>query len=160
MDWQIVYRNASYDRIFSNQPYGRLPNDLIRILRLDMDRYAFEKFAAAPIEIPFFRLERRTFWIKLAKIEVKSNDEALWLLRIERIVDVNCKMIRRLQEKGLTSREIEICLLLKEGMETRLIATRLCVSYNTTRNHLQSIFKKTSVTTQVQLSAYLNQYQE
>lgn len=159
-DWQIVYCNASYKGIFSNQSYDRLPNHLIKSLRYEMNRYASEKFDAASIEIPFYRFERRTFWIKLAKIEVKINNEVLWLLRMERIVDVNCKMIRRLQEKGLTTREIEICLLLKEGMETRIIATRLCVSYNTTRNHLQSIFKKTCVTTQVQLSAYLNQYQE
>jgi len=141
-DWQIVYRNPSYDGIFPNQSDNQLPDNLIRIIRHEINRFVSEKFDAAPIEIPFYRFERRTFRITLTKIEVKNIDQTLWLIRMERIVDSFSKMMRLLQEKGLTAREIEICILLKDGMVTRQIAIRLCVSYNTTRNHLQSIFKK------------------
>ena len=159
-DGRWVYRNASYAGLFANQSGNRLPDYLFRLIKPEISGTFSEKSVPVPVEIPYFRFDRRTFRITLAKVEVNNSNETLWLLRMERISDGYSKMMRLLQEKGLSAREIEICLLLKEGLETRLIAIRLCVSYNTIRNHLQSIFKKTGATTQVQLSAFLHKYHE
>ncbi|MGR9117644.1 MAG: helix-turn-helix transcriptional regulator [Gammaproteobacteria bacterium] len=158
--WQIVYQNEAYKALFFDYPVNRLPNDLMRLISCQMSHSNLERHMAAPIEIPFYRLNRRTYRIKLATIDVKNNDESLLMLRMDRIVDGYSKLIRRLQENGLTAREVEICLLLKDGIELRNISSRICISYNTIRTHQNNIYKKLNINNQMQLVSYLNSDQE
>jgi DNA-binding NarL/FixJ family response regulator len=51
---------------------------------------------------------------------------------------------------GLTRREREILLLLKEGLPNKVIAQRLSVSEVTVKSHLCSIFRKMGVQNRVQ----------
>lgn len=50
----------------------------------------------------------------------------------------------------LTSREREILSLLVNGTDTRAIADRLFISYETVRNHLKNIYQKLQVSSRVQ----------
>ncbi len=52
----------------------------------------------------------------------------------------------------LTPRELEIALLVAEGLCQKSITKRLVISENTVRNHLRKIFQKTGVTSRVQLA--------
>ncbi|HSF78387.1 MAG TPA: LuxR C-terminal-related transcriptional regulator [Steroidobacteraceae bacterium] len=44
--------------------------------------------------------------------------------------------------RALTPREVEILALLADGLETREIASELCISVATARNHLQHVLRK------------------
>lgn len=48
----------------------------------------------------------------------------------------------RLQSLSLTAREQEILYGLAEGLTTKALADRLCISYATARNHIQHILEK------------------
>ena len=50
---------------------------------------------------------------------------------------------------ALTSREREVFVLLSEGLGTREMASNLCISPATVRNHIQNIFSKLKVRNRV-----------
>ncbi|AQG80472.1 helix-turn-helix transcriptional regulator [Spirosoma montaniterrae] len=54
-------------------------------------------------------------------------------------------------EQPLTSREVEIIELIKEGLSSKEIATRLFISINTVRNHRSNLFRKTNARNMVDL---------
>lgn len=60
-----------------------------------------------------------------------------------------------INKKSLTGREIEICVLLKEGIDIHEISGRLRISLFTVRTHLRNIHKKMEVHTRAQLVARL-----
>ena len=50
---------------------------------------------------------------------------------------------------ALTSREREVFALLSEGLGTEEMASKLCISPATVRNHIQNIFSKLKVRNRV-----------
>ncbi len=55
----------------------------------------------------------------------------------------------------LTKREREIAISLRDGLKTREIADRLCISTNTLRNHVSSIYNKLGVSDRFDLRLFL-----
>ncbi len=54
-------------------------------------------------------------------------------------------------EQVLTSREIEVVQLIREGLSSKEIAARLFISLNTVRNHRSNLFRKTNARNVVDL---------
>lgn len=54
-------------------------------------------------------------------------------------------------EQALTSREIEVVQLIREGLSSKEIAARLFISLNTVRNHRSNLFRKTNARNVVDL---------
>lgn len=57
---------------------------------------------------------------------------------------------------GLSPAEVRIAALISQGMTVESVAAQLALSPGTVRNHLKSIFAKTDVTRQVELSVLLS----
>jgi DNA-binding NarL/FixJ family response regulator len=57
-------------------------------------------------------------------------------------------------EAALTSREMEILLLVAEGLRNKQIAQRMCVEVATVRTHLSSLYKKLRLESRVDLALY------
>lgn len=154
---KLVYFNSAYEKLFPGCSLDAwLPDELMNMVRGEVSHFGAESFKAEPVEISFLHSSEGTYRIRLAQVNVENHHEPLWMLRLDRTVDEYTNFILRLQESGLSPREIEVCSLLKDGIEPRGAAERLCISYNTIRTHLQKIYQKLDVTTQVQLVAYLN----
>ena len=154
---QMVYNNRAYEDLFPDcASDARLPDDLIEMVRGEVNRFGEETFKAEPVEISFLHLDQTAYRVSLAKVDIENNHETLWMLRLDIIVDNHSSFILHLQERGLSPREVEICLLMKDGVGPRKAAARLCISYNTIRTHLKKIYLKLDVSTQVQLIAHLN----
>ncbi len=64
---------------------------------------------------------------------------------------------RRMQGAGLTGREREICVQIRNGFSNQEIATRLGISPHTVKNHIRNIHQKLGVQTRAKLVALLNQ---
>ena len=62
-----------------------------------------------------------------------------------------------MSQYGLTKREIEVCLLLCQGMSNQEITVSLFVSKSTLDKHLYNIYRKTSVKNRLQLVRLFNQ---
>lgn len=52
---------------------------------------------------------------------------------------------QRLQQFGLSNREIDVVNLVQQGLTDALIADQLCISVRTVSNHLRAIYEKTAV---------------
>ncbi len=54
-------------------------------------------------------------------------------------------------EQELTAREIEVIQLIRQGLSSKEIADRMCISVNTVRNHRSNLFRKTQARNVVDL---------
>ncbi len=63
---------------------------------------------------------------------------------------------RKMDGSGLTRREIEVCIHMREGLTYEKLAESMCISKHTVKNHLKSIFKKLEVNSGTELVALLN----
>ena len=62
----------------------------------------------------------------------------------------------KLQCSGLSRREIEVCLLMRDGLSQEKLAESMSISKHTIKNHLKSIYKKLGVSGGIELVALLN----
>ena len=153
-----VYQNKAYEQLFANFSYDSwLPDELMAMVRSEMERFGEQSFKAEPVETSFLYSGQNAYRVSLARLDVETGDESLWMLRLDPTVDGYSKLIQHLQEKGLSAREVEVCLLMKDGIEPGKAAERLCISYNTIRCHLRNIYLKLDINTQMQLITCLNQ---
>lgn len=71
---------------------------------------------------------------------------------------LNSKMIKKNDDKLkielLTNRELEVLVLLSEGMFNKNIADRLSISERTVKNHISNIFKKIEVADRTQAAVF------
>ena len=154
---KLVYQNSAYEALFPDCAVNSwLPDELMEMVRGEMERFAEETFRAEPVKTPFLHSGQTAYRVSLAKLEVENSDEVLWMLRLDLTADEYSNFIRHLQEQGLTPKEVDVCLLMKDGIKPGKAAERLCISYNTIRSHLRKIYLKLGVNTQVQLINYLN----
>jgi len=63
---------------------------------------------------------------------------------------------RKMDGSGLTERELEVCLFMREGLTYEKLAESMFISKHTVKNHLKSIFKKLGVRSGTELVALLN----
>jgi DNA-binding CsgD family transcriptional regulator/PAS domain-containing protein len=152
-----VYHNRAYEALFPDYAFNAwLPDELLDMTRGEIERFGEEAFQGEPIKMPFLLLGKNAYRFSVARIEVEDSDEAIWMLRLDLTVDDYSRFIQQLQERGLSPKELEVCLLMKDGLAPRKVAERLCVSYYTVRSHLRNIYLKLGINTQVQLITYLN----
>ncbi len=64
-----------------------------------------------------------------------------------------------LENNNLTNREAEVIQLISEGISTKQIADRLCLSTRTVETHRKNIYRKTGVHTNVKLAHFARQHQ-
>ncbi|GJL77926.1 MAG: transcriptional regulatory protein LiaR [Nitrospinaceae bacterium] len=89
---------------------------------------------------------------------LNSVDECLQQQKCKTSIERKTSNLNRLMHKaGLTSREIEICHLIKKGLANSEISSQLNISLNTTKNHIKQIHDKLQVSRRAQLVSLLNQ---
>ena len=87
----------------------------------------------------------------------KTNKKLSFLLRLKPIIEPYNPINNLLTERGLSKREIEVALLMKEGMDRNEISKFLSLSIQTVISHIKSIYRKMEVHSIGQLVAKLNQ---
>lgn len=156
---RIVFCNKPFKDLFLLKEGGRLPKAMGDLVNREVARnnppYDVETSA---IELPFYEHEGALYRLELTGLgENDQESEDLWLLWMKPAIEPFSKMNRRMQEAGLTKREMEICVLVKDGILDEDAASRLFISVHTVRNHIKSIHRKLNVNTRGQLVALLNQ---
>jgi DNA-binding CsgD family transcriptional regulator len=153
----LVYQNSAYEGLFPDCAVNSwLPDELMAMVRGEMARFGEETFKAEPVKTPFLHSGQSAYRVSLANVEVENGDERIWMLRLDLTADAYSILIQHLQKSGLSPKEVEVCLLMRDGIAPRKAAERLCVSYYTVRSHLRNIYLKLGINTQVQLITYLN----
>lgn len=92
------------------------------------------------------------------KIAIKSVYEGNSYIQPELIPSLNSKLINRDVDKekieSLTKREVEVLIKVASGMFNKEIATSLCISERTVKNHISNIFKKIDVLDRTQAAVF------
>jgi DNA-binding CsgD family transcriptional regulator len=158
-DTRIIYLNSSFFELFPLEPGQRLPAEISEIINLEMSKFdAPFEIEHAKLKLPFCKLPQGVFTLSLVKLKVENQENPQSLLLVMKPVNEPYSKINLLmQELGLTSREMEISLLIREGFKDAEISDRLFISLHTTKNHIKSIHKKLNVHDRGQLVAKLNQ---
>jgi DNA-binding CsgD family transcriptional regulator len=55
------------------------------------------------------------------------------------------------EKRTLSDREVEVALLVAEGLSVEEAAARLCISMHTVKAHLEHVYRKLGVSNRVQL---------
>lgn len=89
-------------------------------------------------------------------IEIVMNGESY--IQPDMIPMLNSKMIAKNSDKekmkNLTKRELEVLVLVSEGMFNKEIADKLSISERTVKNHISNIFKKIDVADRTQAAVF------
>ncbi|RYE34603.1 MAG: response regulator transcription factor, partial [Sphingobacteriales bacterium] len=90
-------------------------------------------------------------YISKARIEYEQLQELKNISKQPSVFEQNCKTYQ------LTTREVEIVLLMRRGYKYKDIADRLFISEKTVTKHVQNIFEKVGVSNKVELIHKLEQ---
>jgi DNA-binding CsgD family transcriptional regulator len=161
-DFRLIFLNSALTDLFQKKPGERLPEEIAHLMQREISRYeAPYDIEDSKIEIPFVNLPQGIFRLSFSSVNGdESLEEKMWLLRMKSAVEPYSKMNIMMQEAGLTGREIEICILIRDGFENQVIAARLFISLHTVKNHVRNIYKKMNIHTRAQLVALLNKQAE
>jgi DNA-binding CsgD family transcriptional regulator len=155
---QIIFCNKAFENFLHLKTGQRLTEELTSLLQKEISRYVppFD-LDDSKMQIPFYKLGTDFFRLNITRLEMENPQEGdRWLLRVKPAVEPYSKMNIMMQEAGLTGREIETCILIRDGFENKEIANRLFISLHTVKNHVRHIHQKMSVHTRAQLVALLN----
>lgn len=103
------------------------------------------------------KLSRRLYAIKLTLINADINfyQYAYFLLHLSRITNKAGKIHNQFKRKELTERELEIAMLIYQGMQTREISEKIHISYHTVRNHIKNIYYKLGVSSRCEMLVWM-----
>ena len=153
----IVYQNKMFEALFPLQSGQSLPLDLVKLIEKEIARHVPPyNVEDSQVELAFYTLPQGKFRLGVTVLKGAEEDRSL-LIQLKPVIEAYAKMNGLLQEKELTGREMEVCILVKDGIANQEISSRLFISPHTTKNHIKSIHKKLDVNTRAQLVAFLNQ---
>lgn len=158
-DMRIVFNNPAFRDLFGLEsgqcPFLEMQDMILRAAFLQSDLSDME---TAVVKQPYFRHADAFFRVSLYFLKGTGlKHDAHWLLKLITPNDAFSRINYLLQEKGLTGREMEICLLVQDGMDNQEISDRIFISPGTTKTHLQNIYKKLGVCCRTKLIALLKQ---
>lgn len=114
---------------------------LLRAIEIGADGYVLKDVGSAEL---------------IHAIKTVMNGESY--IQPEMIPMLNAKMVVRNTDKekikSLTKRELEVLILVSEGMFNKEIADRLNISERTVKNHISSIFRKIDVADRTQAAVF------
>jgi DNA-binding CsgD family transcriptional regulator len=155
---RILYRNEKFEDLFPLQPGQTLPQYLIELVEKEFGgQNPPFNVENSQLELPFFALPQGKFRLSVTILKEREvGEDPSLLVRLKPVIEPHVKLNCLLQEKKLTGREMEICILTVDGMINKEIAERLFISPHTVKTHLRQIFKKLDVHTRIELMTKLN----
>ncbi len=156
---RVIFQNRSFEELFGLNVGDRLTQELGDLVQKEIAKFRPPyTMDHAQMDIPFYTVKKGVYRLSLTRLEGKHLGETrFWLLRMKPAVEPYSRMNLLMQQARLTGREMEICCLIREGIDDKEIASRLFISLYTAKNHIKNIHKKLGVRTRAQLVALLNQ---
>lgn len=158
MDMQVVFHNQSFKDRFKVECGQGLPEKLGHLLQQEARKFEPPyEVRDGGIELPFHSTAHGTFRLSFNLLR-DPGDQAKthWLVRLKPVDEPYARMNLLAQKRGVTGRELEICVLMKDGMSNKEIAERMFVSPNTVKSHLKSIYAKFGVNNRARLAMVLH----
>lgn len=143
-DERIAYKNKAFDQAVGHEKCVQL---LIRLT---------QKIVARPRDKGcnsyLSKIGQRLYKVSLTTINAVSHGNTkLNILHLSRVSNNKLKINRKLDETGLSRRELEIAMLIFQGLSAYDVSEQLNISYHTVRNHIKHIYPKLSISTRSEM---------
>jgi len=152
----IDTENQSYEEVLKNiSRNGDTPPWLIALFNLDEKACIEKKALAQNIRGFFYKDDHFNVFLKGIRSIFRGE---VWVSRkmLLKYVFDGFNEIKHpdTSPQALTSREIEILLLVRQGSTNDEIANKICISTNTVKTHLYKIFKKINAENRIQAALW------
>ncbi|CAI2718913.1 helix-turn-helix domain-containing protein [Nitrospina watsonii] len=154
---RVLFNNAAFSAVVPVKTKELLPD----ALRCVVEQQISGRTPGAPPEsstppMTFYSQAGNDYRVSLTDLHPEDGGEdRAWLLRLHPAVDPYTAIHLSLQQAGLTPREVEVAILVGDGLADGDIAQRRFISPSTLKNHLKHIYQKLDVHSRVQLIARL-----
>ncbi len=143
-----LFQNPAFEHLLEQQQHLFLSTVVTLIQNIQHKQLEWHSFLS--------RLGKRLYEIKLTRISSGANHlHQTYLIQLSRVTHTIGKIFSQLQRKNLTQRELEIALLIYQGIPTREIAETIHLSYHTVRNHIKSIYSKLGVSSRGEMLVWV-----
>tara|TARA_B100000315_G_C14576917_1_gene588367 strand:+ start:1560 stop:2918 length:1359 start_codon:yes stop_codon:yes gene_type:complete len=161
-DGTLVFGNTEFWSVLSSREKNKIPShfSLSNIIKKEINTIKNDEEHPIynPKDIGIHKISEKIFKASLLRVSKKKTNKKLsFLLRLKPIIEPYNPINNLLTERGLSKREIEVALLMKEGMDRNEISKFLSLSIQTVISHIKSIYRKMEVHSIGQLVAKLNQ---
>jgi DNA-binding CsgD family transcriptional regulator len=162
--WGRVLRSDAAAAEFEASPVRVLRRRLVATdpgAQADLDRAVARAVTPprATAVAPLPGVDRRPFYLQLVPVTGRAHDVFLAAAAVGVLIEpgrrrhVDKAMFRH--TFGLTDREVDVALLLEQGLDLATTARRVGIEIGTARNHLKRVFDKTDTSRQAELVALL-----
>ncbi len=147
-DDTTIFQNIAFEQIVQKED-NRFLSTVFSVIRIiKQKKMVWHSFLS--------KLGERLYEITLTLVNKGGdNSKCTYCLRLSRITNQVGKIFSRLNSVGLTTRELEIAMLIYQGTSTREIAEQIHLSYHTVRNYLKSIYSKLGVSTRSEMLVWV-----
>ena len=156
LDSRVLFSNRVFNDLGIIESEDRLPGEWNQKIEDALAQYQGGDSLSGLMEIPFFKVGDRSYNLTINPLEndESSNGRSL-LLQLEIADGFRIHLQQMMQEAGLTGREKEICVLIRDGILTPEISGRLFISEHTVNTHLKNIHRKLGVHNRTELMSKL-----
>ena len=158
---KIYFQNDKFVKIFSQEingkPWKKLLNKLGGVGR-DLNGI-LKNLTSRPdyCHTSFIQSGQEVFELMISSIKLSEDRDELLLVQLKPNTKYYSQLNSYITGIGLTKREKEISLMVKQGLSDDDISSQLYISPYTVRNHLRSVYQKLNVNRRSQMIAILNQ---
>ncbi|PTN10961.1 response regulator transcription factor [Nitrosomonas aestuarii] len=143
-DGSTLYQSPTFMQMLKQEKIVVISTVLALIKTLQRKQLEWHSFLS--------KLGKRLYEIKLTLLNSDTNHQPYsYLIQLSRVTHTIGKIFNQLSRKGLTHRELEIALLIYQGIPTREIAETIHLSYHTVRNHIKNIYSKLEVSSRSEM---------
>lgn len=147
-DGEMLFQSRAFVQVAAQDKETFLPAALSLVKMIQHKKHQWCRFLS--------RLGQRLYEIKLTLISSAPNPKQyVYFLHLSRVTHTIGKIFNQLNRKGLTHRELEIALLIYQGIQTREIAETIHLSYHTVRNHIKSIYSKLGISSRGEMLVWV-----
>lgn len=157
LDSRVVFSNRAFQELEVMEPGYKLPADWNRKIESTVDQFHVSGSLTGLLETPCFTVADQEYLLTVNSLEMADapNGQGL-LVQLETPDNFRGPLQKKMQEAGLTGREKELCLLIRDGFDDQEIGDRLFISVHTVATHVKNIYRKFDVKARPKLMAALN----
>lgn len=156
-DGTLIQANSSFERLTGVLRHNPLPRSLWEKVQQEISVIGSNRpLCKKSRMVSHHRLAEKSWRLKLVKLRMSDEVPPSYMLRLQPLEEHHIENILLHEGVSLTAREMEVALLVRDGVSSRLAAERLLISENTIKTHLKNIHKKFGTNSRASLVSKLN----